>query len=100
MTNKDFIEIQQLMYRYARCADHRDYAGFANVFTDNATLIYRGNAFAGLITIQRVLTDLKNINGPYIRFLMLTIKSPAIKRPVKLTVSPRILRMAMPVKLS
>ena len=59
ISNEDFIEIQQLMYRYARCADHRDYAGFARVFTDDATLIYRGNAFAGLSTIQKILTDLE-----------------------------------------
>jgi hypothetical protein len=32
ISNEDFIEIQQLMYRYARCADQRDYAGFASVF--------------------------------------------------------------------
>lgn len=59
ISNEDFIEIQQLMYRYARCADQRDYAGFASVFTDGATLIFRGNEFNGLETIQKVLIDLE-----------------------------------------
>jgi len=65
ISNEDFIEIQQLMYRYARCADRRDYAGFAGVFTDDATLIFRGNDFVGLSTIQKVLTDLEKYNRTF-----------------------------------
>ena len=42
ISNEDFIEIQQLMYRYARCADKRDYEGFAGVFTEDATLVFMG----------------------------------------------------------
>jgi uncharacterized protein (TIGR02246 family) len=59
ISNEDFIEIQQLMYRYARCADQRDYAGFAGVFTEDATLVYMGNEIVGLGTIQKTLTVLE-----------------------------------------
>jgi uncharacterized protein (TIGR02246 family) len=59
ISNEDFIEIQQLMYRYARCADQRDYAGFASVFAEDATLVFKGNDIVGLATIQDVLTDLE-----------------------------------------
>jgi uncharacterized protein (TIGR02246 family) len=59
ISNEDFIEIQQLMYRYARCADKRDYAGFASVYTEDATLVFMGNEIVGLATIQKTLTVLE-----------------------------------------
>ena len=59
ISNEDFIEIQQLMYRYARCADQRDYEGFASVYTEDATLVFMGNEMVGLATIQNALTALE-----------------------------------------
>ena len=34
ISDSDHIAIQRLMYRYARCADHKDYEGFAAVFCE------------------------------------------------------------------
>ncbi len=59
ISNEDFIEIQQLMYRYARCADQRDYAGFSSVYAEDATLVFMGNEIVGLATIQKALTVLE-----------------------------------------
>jgi ketosteroid isomerase-like protein len=56
----DHIEIQRLMYRYARCADSKDYAGFAAVFCADAVFDYLGTEVVSLAAIQqmmRVLDD-------------------------------------------
>jgi hypothetical protein len=36
---EDHIAIQRLMYRYAYCADNRDYAGFSEVFCEEPSSI-------------------------------------------------------------
>ena len=39
---EDHIAIQRLMYRYAYCADKKDYAGFSEVFCEDAVFDYSG----------------------------------------------------------
>ena len=52
---EDHIEIQRLMYRYARCADNRDYAGFADVFCEDAVFDFSGNIVTTLAAIQEMM---------------------------------------------
>lgn len=52
---QDHVEIQRLMYRYARCADHKDYAGFAEVFSEDAVFDYSGTEVASLPAIQQMM---------------------------------------------
>ena len=47
------------MYRYARCADHKDYAGFAEVFCEDAIFIYRGEPVTSLVAIQEMMLALE-----------------------------------------
>ena len=53
------------MYQYARCADNRDYAGFADVFCEDAVFDFSGNLVTSLPAIQEMMhaldkyTDLK-----------------------------------------
>lgn len=54
----DHIEIQRLMYRYARCADRKDYAGFANVFCEDAVFDYSGSAITPCSAIQQMMRAL------------------------------------------
>ena len=56
---EDHIEIQQLMYRYARCADRKDYAGFAEVFCEDAIFINRGEQVVSLAAIQDMMQALE-----------------------------------------
>ncbi len=51
----DHVEIQRLMYRYARCADHKDYAGFAEVFCEDAVFDYSGTVVTPLLAIQQMM---------------------------------------------
>ena len=39
---EDQLDIERLMFRYARCADHKDYDGFGEVFCADAVFEYRG----------------------------------------------------------
>jgi len=52
---QDHIEIQRLMYRYARCADRKDYAGFAEVFCEDAVFDYSGTEVISLPAIQQMM---------------------------------------------
>jgi len=44
-TERDRIEIGEVVYRYAIGADRRDAAMFASVFTDQLTVLIRGGSF-------------------------------------------------------
>jgi len=55
----DHIAITRLMYRYARCADHKDYAGFADVFCEDAEFIYLGKPVSPLSEIQQMMHALE-----------------------------------------
>jgi uncharacterized protein (TIGR02246 family) len=55
IADKDHIEIQRLMYRYARCADNKDYAGFADVFCEDALFNFSGKQVTGLPAIQEMM---------------------------------------------
>ena len=54
----DHVEIQRLMYRYARCADRKDYAGFADVFCEDAIFDYSGTEVSSLPAIQQMMRAL------------------------------------------
>jgi ketosteroid isomerase-like protein len=51
----DHIAIQRLMYRYARCADRKDYAGFAEVFCEDAVFDFSGRVVTSLAAIQDMM---------------------------------------------
>lgn len=55
---QDHVEIQRLMYRYARCADRKDYEGFAQVFCADAQFDYAGTVVASLPAIQQMMRAL------------------------------------------
>ena len=57
---EDHIEITRLMYRYARCADTKDYSGFAEVFCADAQFVYRGELISPLSEITAMLRTLDN----------------------------------------
>lgn len=57
---EDHSEIQRLMYRYARCADNRDYDGFAHVFCEDAVFDFSGTLVMGLPAIQQMMHALDN----------------------------------------
>lgn len=52
---QDYIAIQRLMYRYASCADRKDYAGFAEVFCDDAVFDYSGKLVSPCSAIQEMM---------------------------------------------
>ena len=56
---EDHIEIQRLMYRYARCADRKDYAGFSDVFCEDAVFDYMGEAVTPLSAIRDMMLALQ-----------------------------------------
>lgn len=41
ISDKYYIAIQRWMYRYAQCADRKDYEGFAAVFVEMLFLTFR-----------------------------------------------------------
>ena len=47
------------MYRYAHCADSKDYAGFAFVFCEDAEFYNRGTRVTPLTAIQQMMTALE-----------------------------------------
>ena len=51
----DHIAIQRLMYRYASCADRKDYAGFAEVFCADAVFDFSGRLVTSLPAIQEMM---------------------------------------------
>jgi len=55
---EDHIAIQRLMYLYARCADRKDYDGFAAVFCDDAEFDFAGTIVAGCAAIQKMMRNL------------------------------------------
>jgi ketosteroid isomerase-like protein len=52
---EDHMAIQRLMYRYARCADTKDYEGFAEVFCADAVFDYAGREVSPLCAIQDMM---------------------------------------------
>ena len=56
---EDHIAIERLMYRYARCADHKDYAGFGEVFTAEAVFDYSGREVTPLDAIREMMLALE-----------------------------------------
>lgn len=52
---EDHVSIQRLMYRYARCADTRDYAGFASVFCEDAVFDFMGNEVTPYGAIEQMM---------------------------------------------
>ena len=59
ITAEDHIAIQRLMFRYARCADCRDYDRFAEVFTVDASFDFSGRLVQGLPAIQEMMLALE-----------------------------------------
>jgi len=59
ITVADHIAIQRLMYRYARCADRKDYAGFAEVFCADAVFDFSGRMVTSLAAIQDMMLALE-----------------------------------------
>jgi ketosteroid isomerase-like protein len=57
---EDHVAIQRLMYRYARCADRKDYAGFAEVFCEDAVFDYSGRLVTPCSAIQEMMHALDN----------------------------------------
>lgn len=55
----DHIAIERLMYRYARCADHKDYAGFSRVFCEDAIFDFSGRIVTTLPAIQDMMLALE-----------------------------------------
>lgn len=55
---QDHVEIQRLMYRYARCADAKDYAGYAQVFCDDAVFDFAGKQVHGCAAIEQMMHNL------------------------------------------
>jgi ketosteroid isomerase-like protein len=55
----DHIAIERLMYLYASCADRKDYAGFANVFCEDAAFDYSGRIVSSLPAIQEMMLALE-----------------------------------------
>jgi uncharacterized protein (TIGR02246 family) len=51
----DHIAIQRLMYRYARCADQKDYAGFAEVFCEDAVFDFSGREVTPRSAIEAMM---------------------------------------------
>lgn len=56
---EDHIMIQRLMYRYARCADTKDYDGFASVFCEDAVFDFSGRRVTPLADIQEMMLALE-----------------------------------------
>ncbi|GAB5451370.1 MAG: hypothetical protein Hals2KO_16980 [Halioglobus sp.] len=55
---EDHIAIERLMYRYAHCADHKDYSGFKEVFTADAEFEFMGSTVAGIAAIIDMMHNL------------------------------------------
>lgn len=55
----DHIAISNLMFAYARCADRKDYAGFAQVFCEDAVFVYLGSPVTPLSGIQEMMQALE-----------------------------------------
>jgi|TARA_R110002072_G_scaffold87459_9_gene197388 ketosteroid isomerase-like protein len=59
ISDSDHIAIQRLMYRYARCADHKDYEGFAAVFCEDAVFDFLGERVTPCTAIQEMMRTLE-----------------------------------------
>ncbi len=55
---EDHIAIERLMYRYARCADQKDYGGFKEVFTADAGFEFMGSSVVGIAAIIDMMHNL------------------------------------------
>ena len=56
---EDHVAIQRLMYQYARCADRKNYTGFADVFCEDAVFDYSGREVRSLAHIQEMMLALE-----------------------------------------
>ena len=56
---EDYVAIQQLMYHYASCADQKNYAGFKNVFCEDAVFDYSGRLVTPRSAIQEMMGALE-----------------------------------------
>ncbi|MEZ5503579.1 MAG: nuclear transport factor 2 family protein [Halioglobus sp.] len=54
-TVADQIAIQRLMYRYAHCADNKDYEGFSEVFCADAVFDFAGRLVTPYPAIQQMM---------------------------------------------
>ncbi len=63
ITAADHMAIQRLMYRYARCADRKDYAGFAEVFCADAVFDFSGRVVTSLAAIQDMMHALEKYSA-------------------------------------
>ena len=63
ITVADHIAIQRLMYRYASCADRKDYAGFAQVFCADAVFDFSGRLVTSLAAIQDMMHALEKYSA-------------------------------------
>lgn len=59
ITIEDQHEIEQLMMRYARCADRKDYKGLATVFCPDASFVFMGNTIQTLAGIEEMMHALE-----------------------------------------
>ena len=59
ITAEDHIAIERLMYCYARCADHKDYLGLAQVFSSDAVFENRERTVTSLTAIQDMMLALE-----------------------------------------
>jgi hypothetical protein len=57
------MAIQRLMYRYASCADRKDYAGFAEVFCADAVFDFSGRVVTSLAAIQDMMHALEKYSA-------------------------------------
>ena len=55
ISTHDHIAIQRLMYRYASCADHKDYAAFSEVFCEDAVFDYAGTLVTPCSAIEEMM---------------------------------------------
>lgn len=55
----DIEAIRQLSFRYARAADRRDYAAFAEVFLEEGSLVLPETTLDGLPAIQAAMAQLE-----------------------------------------
>jgi hypothetical protein len=63
ITVADHIAIQRLMYRYASCADRKDYAGFAEVFCEDAVFDFSGRVVTSCASIQEMMLALERYSA-------------------------------------
>ena len=59
ISTEDHVAIQRLMYRYARCADTKDYDGFASVFCEDVVFDFSGRRVTPFPAIREMMHALE-----------------------------------------